>query len=311
MKSKCKVGLGTAAIGRPHYINIKQKETEPFDLSDFKTLGYEVLNTAFEQGIRYFDTAPGYGLAEELIMSWKEQKEIEIATKWGYTYTANFDINAKTHEIKEHSLQKLEEQWKTSKSLAPQLGVYQIHSASFETGVLSNKEVLQKLWQIKSDQGIQIGLTSTGTDQVAVIEKALEIKFDGIALFDAFQATYNMLDQSILQLRDIDKRIIIKEAMANGRVFRNQNYPNYARLYDTLEKLSHKYQVGVDAIALRFCIDSLEPDIVLSGASTKEQIIENLKANDFELSPNEIEKLKSFGQKPERYWNERKKLNWN
>ena len=65
---------------------------------------------------------------------------IEIATKWGYTYTANFDANATVHEVKEHSLSKLNEQWNFSKQLLPYLKVYQIHSATLETGVLENKK---------------------------------------------------------------------------------------------------------------------------------------------------------------------------
>lgn len=311
MIKKSKIGLGTAAIGRPHYINIKQYKSKDFELANFKREGIAVLDAAYKMGVRYFDTAPGYGIAEDSILAWKEQKKIEIATKWGYTYTANFDINAKNHEIKEHSLQKLEEQWQISKGLLPQLKVYQIHSASLETGVLKNKKVLEKLWQLKIDQKIEIGLTSTGTDQLAVIEKAMEIKFDGLDLFDAFQVTYNMLDHSMLQLQSLPKRIIVKEALANGRIFRNTNYPHYNELYKLLEKLTIKYNVGFDAIALRFCMDSLHPDIVLSGAATAEQVKENIKANDFELNENEINELKSFGQKTEHYWNERKQLNWN
>ena len=63
------IGLGTAAIGRPLYINIKQDaNTEPFSLSTFKEKGMEVLEDAYNKGIRYFDTSPGYGIAEELLL---------------------------------------------------------------------------------------------------------------------------------------------------------------------------------------------------------------------------------------------------
>ncbi|SOE19652.1 Predicted oxidoreductase [Spirosomataceae bacterium TFI 002] len=311
MKYNTQIGLGTAAIGRPHYINIKQYESEPFNLAEFKKSGIKVLDAAFELGIKYYDTAPGYGVAEEIINNWKASKEIEIATKWGYTYTAAFDINAEKHEIKEHSLQKLEEQWQVSQHLLPQLSIYQIHSASFESEVLLNQAVLNKLWSLKSEHNLIIGLSTTGIDQVAVIEKALEIKYDGVELFDAFQVTYNMLDQSLSQLIGLDKRIIVKEALANGRVFRNKYFQHYNALYNSLEKIGQKYSVGIDAVALRFCMDSVKPHIVLSGAATKDQLRENLMANDFKLSGDEIEELKSFKQKPTAYWNERKKLNWN
>lgn len=91
------IGLGTAAIGRPQYINIKQKtgaEDEPFQLSQFKQQGIALLETAYQSGIRYFDTTAGYGIAEEMLTDWlsgKQISDITVATKWGYTYVAGFD----------------------------------------------------------------------------------------------------------------------------------------------------------------------------------------------------------------------------
>jgi len=75
--------------------------------------------------------------------------------------------------------------------------------------------------------------------------------------------------------------------------------------------LATKYKVGVDAIALRFCIDTVNPFMVLSGASAAFQISENLKANQFEIEKQDIDLLKSFKVAPNDYWNERKKLSWN
>ena len=59
-----------------------------------------------------------------------------------------------------------------------------------------------------------------------------------------------------------------------------------------LEALKKKYATGLDAIALRFIIDTLQPDLVLSGASNKTHLEQNLKALDFKLSPNDLELLK-------------------
>jgi len=107
-KTKNHIGLGTAAIGRPQYINIKKEDSEIFNKTKFKQQGIHVLETAYNKGIRYFDTAPGYGMAQEILLEWlntKKDKSIEVATKWGYSYVANFDPNAIIHEVKDHSLQ--------------------------------------------------------------------------------------------------------------------------------------------------------------------------------------------------------------
>ncbi len=313
-----KLGLGTAALGRPQYINVRQKNSKNSDLDTFKKHSFLVLEAAYNSGIRYFDTAPGYGLAEELVLEWlrtKDDKSIEIATKWGYTYTANFNKNATVHEVKEHSISKLNEQWNFSRQLLPYLKVYQIHSATLETGVLENTEVLERLAFLKREHNLKIGLTTTGTNQVEVIKKALAVLVDGEQLFDLFQVTYNFLDQSLLaiskELISQNKSIVIKEALANGRVFRNKNYPQYNKMYATLEDLAQKHNVGVDAISLKYCEQTIPKSVILSGASATSQLKENLKINSFSLSSNDIEILNSFKVTPEFYWSERKQLQWN
>lgn len=312
------LGLGTAALGRPQYINVRTENCDKSNLESFRKQSFTVLENAYNLGIRYFDTAPGYGLAEELVLEWlqnKNDKTIEIATKWGYTYTANFDANATVHEVKEHSLAKLKEQWSFSKQLLPYLKVYQIHSATLETGVLENKEVLEYLAFLKKEFNLKIGLTTTGTNQVEVIKKALDVLVDGESVFDMFQVTYNLLEQSLLEISEEliskNKSIVIKEALANGRVFGNKKYPHYHKMYTVLENLAKKYNVGVDAISLKYCTQTIPKSIVLSGASNTNQLSENLKFNAFSLSIDEIETLNSFKVSPEFYWSERKKLQWN
>ena len=313
-----KLGLGTAALGRPQYINVRQKNSNTSNLEAFRKQSFAVLEDTYNLGIRYFDTAPGYGLAEELVLEWLQTKNdtsIEIATKWGYTYTANFDTKATVHEVKEHSLSKLNEQWNFSKQLLPYLKVYQIHSATLETGVLENKQVLAQLAFLKKEHNLKIGLTTTGTNQVEVIKKAINVLVDGEAVFDLFQVTYNFLDQSLKEISDEllsqNKSIVIKEALANGRVFKNENYAHYSKMYATLDSLSKKHNVGVDAISLKYSEQTIPNSIVLSGASTTEQLKENLKMNSFTLSFNEIELLNSLKVSSEFYWTERKKLQWN
>ena len=318
MEKEIKLGLGTAALGRPQYINIRQRSVFKISLNEFRTQGLNLLQEAYDKGIRYFDTAPGYGMAEPLMIDWigkNPGRDIEISTKWGYTYVANFDPDAEIHEVKEHSPKKLDEQWKQSQALLPKLTTYQIHSATFDTGVLENERILNRLFELKLDQGLLIGLTTTGSDHTEVLKKALDVEIGGQSLFDTFQLTYNVFDQSAasdaLDLARQGKRLIVKEAMANGRIFPNERYPHYAKTYQILERLATKYGVGVDAIALRFCLDSIPVYRVLSGASASYHLRQNLKVLSFQLNQTEIEDLKSLRIDPDAYWSERKKLTWN
>ena len=313
------LGLGTAAIGRPQYINIKSSPFKgDFNIDDFSKKGKHILTEAYNKGIRYFDTAPGYGIAENIILEWIAEfqpKDIRISTKWGYTYVANFEPSATVHEVKEHSLRKLNEQWEVSKRLLPHLNLYQIHSATLDSGVLTNEAVLNRLHELKKKYSINIGLSASGEYQNEIIEKALSIQINNQPLFDSFQVTYNVFNQHLLNIinlfNKLDKKLIVKEALANGRVFPNNKFSNYNSIYLVLDALATKYKVGVDAIALRFCEDTLKPYAVLSGASLTSQLISNLEVSKFELLENEIEQLKSLAVSPRAYWEERQLLEWN
>ena len=96
---------------------------------------------------------------------------------------------------------------------------------------------------------------------------------------------------------------MIKEGVANGRI--------YNQTPALLKQLSEKYHVGIDAVALRFIFDSIQPFVVLSGAFSKKQLIDNLKTLTFKLSQEELKELQNLKVNPNTYWNERKELNWN
>ncbi len=312
-----KIGLGTAAIGRPVYINIRKSDNvKPFDKLQFMKEGKNLLSSAYSNGIRHFDTAPGYGIAEQILLEWVRENnitDITISTKWGYTYVADFNPEATVHEVKEHSLKKLNEQWENSVNLSPLLNIYQIHSATLNSGVLDNSQVLKKLFELKKTYHLEIGLSTSGENQNEIIKKALAIKVGEELLFDSFQITYNIFDQSLSEINELlkGKKIIIKEALANGRIFPNDAFPNYLKAYNILVHLANKYAVGIDAIALRFCIDSLNPYLVLSGASKKEHLNANLMAEYFTLSDEDLKLLEQLKTNPKDYWLERKNLAWN
>lgn len=314
-----KIGLGLAALGRPSYINIREKDMVDSSLPYFKKNAFEVLEYAYLKGVRDFDTAPSYGKGEQFLLDWNTHNnnlDLNLSTKWGYTYVANWNLNhIGKHEIKEHSLKKLKEQWEVSKKLLPELKIYQIHSATIDSGVFKNIEVLKFLHQIKKETGLKIGISSSGYNQSEILELALSISVENEPLFDSFQVTYNILEQSthniLNRILAENKTVIIKEGLANGRLFKNKEYNHYNNLYTVLEELSQKYKVGVDAVSLRFVMQHLKPQVVLSGASTKNQLKENLKATSFKLTKNELEKLSSFKIDSILYWNERSKMNWN
>jgi aryl-alcohol dehydrogenase-like predicted oxidoreductase len=56
-------------------------------------------------------------------------------------------------------------------------------------------------------------------------------------------------------------------------------------------------------------MDNLEPTYLLSGASSKEQLEQNIKAYSFKLE--DLQVLNSFKTDSQKYWKERNELSWN
>jgi aryl-alcohol dehydrogenase-like predicted oxidoreductase len=309
-----RIGLGLAALGRPGYINLGHGEDlTQIDEASMQAQTQSVLDAAYALGIRYFDAARSYGKAEAFLGQWlntKKPSDVVIASKWGYVYTADWQIQAKQHEVKEHTRERLVSQLAETRENLDNLHIYQIHSVTLESGVLDNTEVLEQLSELKTS-GLLIGLSLSGIKQAETLEKALGITKNGQPLFDTVQATYNLLETSaekmLKQAHYEGMAVIIKEALANGRLTERNTDVNFA---DKLLRLNHyaeHYGASLDAFALAFVLQQPWVDVVLSGAATATQLKSNLKA--LELAT--ILDIEDFSEAPEKYWQQRSKLEWN
>jgi aryl-alcohol dehydrogenase-like predicted oxidoreductase len=316
--SSTKIGLGLAALGRPEYINLRSHDDPDKSIEAYRANAFRVMDFAYEKGIRHFDTAASYGKGEQFLLDWNKKHrhhDVTISSKWGYSYVANWEIDFKgRHEIKEHSLKKFLEQWQNAQKMLPALKIYQIHSATFESGVLENTEVLRALDKIRESTGVKIGISVSGAHQKDILQAAFMVKVNNKKLFDSYQATYNVLEQScfgiLKKIMAGGKTVIIKEAIANGRLLENKKLIHYRKTYKLLKELSNKYAVGIDAIALRFIIDLLGPQLVLSGASNALQLDQNVKSLHFKLCQSELSQLELLAIEPDQYWKERSLLFW-
>jgi aryl-alcohol dehydrogenase-like predicted oxidoreductase len=319
------MGLGLAALGRPGYINLghgKDLDHE-YDVAAMEGNAHAVLDTAWEAGIRYFDAARSYGRAEAFLSSWLNSRNIEpasvtIGSKWGYTYTAGWQVNlpeGQKHEVKEHTLPVLQRQWQESQALlGNQLNIYQIHSATLDSGVLENEAVLAELARL-SDAGTVIGLSLSGTDQTETLWRALEIEFEGQLLFGSVQATWNILEQSatavLTAAHEAGMGVIIKEALANGRLTPRNQSPDFQPQLHALTQLAEQHQTTVDALALAAVLNQPFVDVVLSGAAQTDHLISNLAALNVAWQPDLAYSLLGMQEETAKYWRIRSHLSWN
>lgn len=316
------VGLGLAALGRPGYINLghAQDLQSNYDVAAMESRAHEVLDAAWAAGIRYFDVARSYGKAEQFLSSWLHKRNLEpnkvtVGSKWGYSYTAEWQVEADKHEIKNHSLPVLEKQINESHSLlTDRLNLYQIHSATLDSGVLDNLEVLGKLARMRRG-GLRIGLSLSGSEQAATLWRAMEIHMDGERIFDAVQATWNLLEMSVgPALREASESgmgVIIKEALANGRLTSRNQDPAFHSQRTLLETAAIEMEVTIDSVALAAVLAQPWTDVVLSGATTKDQLRSNVRALDIEWTDELAEHLTALKESPAKYWSTRSRLPWN
>ncbi len=316
------LGLGLAALGRPGYINLGHAAdlNGEYSVAAMRDHTHSVLDEAWRLGVRYFDAARSYGRAEAFLGSWLAEREIPppevtVGSKWGYTYTADWQVEADKHEVKDHSLPVLQRQWQeTQANLSSYLDLYQVHSATLDSGVLDNHAVLAELARLKGE-GIVIGLTLSGANQAEVLRRALAVQVDGRRIFDAVQATWNLLEPSVgpalSEARSAGMGIIVKEALANGRLTPRNTDSAFASQLDRLQQQADRLNTPVDALALAAALAQPWADVVLSGAAAVEQVRSNAAAVKVQWDDEAAAQLTGLAEIPSAYWTKRGQLAWN
>ena len=313
------IGLGLAALGRPGYINLGHAEdlNETYEVEAMAAHAHRVLDAAWAAGVRYFDAARSYGRAEAFLGEWLQSRQISpdevvVGSKWGYTYTADWQIEAEKHEVKEHSLAVLQRQIGESRALLGEyVDLYQIHSATLDSGVLENEAVLAELARLKAS-GLKIGLSLSGANQAETLERALAVRLeDGRLLFDAVQATWNLLEQSagaaLAAAHAAGLGVIVKEALANGRLTPRSAEPKMALLRQSAAEKG----TTMDALALAAVLAQPWAGIVLSGAATVAHLEANVRAVEVAMDEETAVRLQALVESPEAYWQTRSALAWN
>lgn len=297
-------GLGLAALGRPGYLTVDHGAAIGVDRSvdALRKRGHEVCDAAWAGGIRWFDAARSYGRAEQFLAEWLTSRGIEpdqvtVSSKWGYTYTADWKVDAEVQEVKDHSAAALARQWPESEALlGPWLQLYQVHSATLESGILDDVEAHAAL----ADLGVPVGISLSGPNQSDALHRALSIDIGGRPLFSAVQATWNLLEPSagpaLAEAKGAGWTVIVKEALANGRLA--QPGPATAALGPR-----------PDVTALAVALAQPWADIVLLGAATVPQLRSNLTALEMAVPP-DGDRSATLSLDPQTYWRQRAAMEW-
>jgi aryl-alcohol dehydrogenase-like predicted oxidoreductase len=303
------LGLGLAALGRPAYINLGHAAdvTDP-SVEGMERAAHAVLDAAYAAGVRAFDAARSYGKAEEFLARWLRERglargQVAVSSKWGYAYTGGWRLDADEHEVKDLSGKQLRRQWDETRALLGDwIGLYQIHSATLDSGVLEDPEVRAGLEAVRA-AGVRVGFTVTGPQQAATIERGL-----AVGGFDAVQATWNLhergAERALERAHAAGLRVLIKEALANGRLAPRGAPP-------ALVAAARERDTTADALALAAALARPWADTVLSGAASVAQLGSNLAARDVAWDDALEQRLAGLAEDSEAYWETRSALPWN
>jgi len=302
-----RIGLGLAALGRPGYLNLGHGADLGADRSvdALRARSFEVLDAAHASGVRYLDAARSYGRGEEFLGAWlreRDPRDVVVGSKWGYVYTADWQVDADPPEVKHHDVETFRRQLEeTRANLGDRLALYQIHSATPDSGVLENDAVLEALAGLRAE-GVAIGLSTSGTSQGETLDRAL-----GLDLFDAAQVTWNLHERAagpaLARAHDAGLGVIIKEALANGRLATRAAHPALVAVADRLGATP-------DAVALAAVLAQPFADVALSGAATTVALRSNLAAAELELDAAALAELDALEEDSAGYWAARGDMAW-
>ena len=302
-----RIGLGLAALGRPGYLNLGHAA----DLGDDRSVAalrersFEVLDAAVAAGVRYLDAARSYGRAEEFLGAWLADRRppgVVVGSKWGYVYTADWQVDADPPEVKHHDADTFRRQLEeTRERLGDHLALYQIHSATPDSGVLEDDAVLDALRELRAS-GVALGVTGSGPSQPEIVDRAREL-----GCFDTVQATWNLHERSagpaLARAHAAGLQVIVKEALANGRL--TPRGGNAA-----LDRVAAELGAGADAVALAAVLAQPFVDIVLSGAASVATLESNLAAAELALPETALAELAGLEEDSAGYWAARGELAW-
>ncbi len=214
-------------------------------------------------------------------------------------------LDADVQEVKDLSVTALRRQIAESRRLlGDHLSLYQIHSATIESGVFDDRAVLDELRSLR-ESGLFLGFSTSGPQQADAIVRGLQERVDGEPLFSTVQSTWNVLEPSagpaLAEAHADGRGVLIKEAMANGRL---------AATDGPLGGVAGRLGTTPDRVALAAVHAQPWADVVLSGAVTVEQVRSNASAVDVMLPDDALAAMNELAQPPERYWAERAALPW-
>ena len=246
MSANIELGLGIIGLGKPwgHVPSVVPVERDAIDLLQF----------AYGTGIRYFDSAPSYGVAEERLgiflrtLDRQQRGQLRVATKFGEHWDAD-----RQQPYVDHSYDSLRRSLDSSLRHLGRIDILQLHKTTPEA-LLSPD--LDRAWEYARSVGItMLGASVSDLESAAIVIGGGE--------YTCIQLPFNRANTKF--------SAAIGEAHAKGLwVATNRPFAMGEMLYGE-RRVSH-------ADAFRFVRDCRFNGVILTGTKSQRHLAENWRA---------------------------------
>jgi aryl-alcohol dehydrogenase-like predicted oxidoreductase len=131
---------------------------------------------------------------------------------------------------------------------------------------------------------------------------------------ECVQATWNLLEQSagpaLAEAHAAGIGVIIKEALANGRLTDRNDDPDFAPKLTLLKRESVRLGIPVDTLVIAATLSEPFADVILSGAAHAHQLLSNVKGSVTVLDDDARAQLLEIVESSHEYWDKRRRLPW-
>ena len=275
----------------------------------------DAVRTAVENGINFFDTADTYGLGEsERTLSEALGDDLYnavITTKFGVRVEngKTFYDNSREYIFKavEGSLKRLNRDY---------IDLYQVH---YRDGVTPLSDVAESLEILKQQGKIRYyGLSNIHKEDMEELKQFKVNPFvsfqDEYSLacrknenemfnfrdnFDMTPFTWGSLGQGILSGK-YDKNCKFEANDRRSRDiyvnFHGEKLLKNLEIVEVLKEIAGETGKSVSSVAIRWILDYLKDSVVIVGAKSPEQVLQNVEALSFQLTEKQIERLENISK---------------
>jgi len=270
-----KLILGTAQFGLNYGINNNVGKPS-------KRIVFEILNEAYNYGIRLLDTAHLYGNAHNLIGEFHQlypNKKFGIITKFPHLFNENIEKNIQYY--------------------SDQLNIDKLRAVLFHSYESYQKYKLELHHKAEIISGLveKVGVSVYTNGQMDEVINDTNI--------DIIQIPFNLLDninlrgELLAKAKAKNKIIHTRSAFLQGLFFMKKDNPNTIRTklekeLDIITDISLKSSMSTGSIALNYCLVQPNIDGVLIGVESLQQLKENIAFSESKISDQYIDQINAI-----------------